>query len=39
MKLTEICKRNSEEEDKKELKLNSIKLQNPSGERLQWEKI
>ena len=32
-------KRSSEEEDEKELQLNSIKLLNPSGERLQREKI
>ena len=33
------CKRNSEEEDEKELKLNYIKLQNQSEEELQREKI
>ena len=32
------CKRSSEEEDEKELQLNSIKLPNPSAERLQRRK-
>ena len=32
-------RRSSEEEDEKELKLNSIKLQNQSGEKVQREKI
>ena len=33
------CKRSSAEEDEKELQLNSIKLQHPSGEKLKREKI